>query len=108
MIGMILAAILAFNIGKRYGKPLLIKWFGKKTIDKVNNFPHKHILLFLFVIFVLPIFPDDIIIFLAGMTAFDTRMATSAVSNYEDLDLKGKEMEVLEPSISDILIRNSN
>jgi hypothetical protein len=49
-----------------------------------------------------------IALFLAGMTAFDTRMSTSAIANYEDLDLKGKEMEVIEPAISDIFIRNSD
>ena len=47
-------------------------------------------------------------LFLAGMTAFDTRMATSAVANYQDLDLAGKEMEVIEPNIRNILIRNSD
>ena len=46
-------------------------------------------------------------LFLAGMTAFDTRMATSAIANYQDLDLSGNELEVIEPSISNIIIRNS-
>ena len=47
-------------------------------------------------------------LFLAGMTAFDTRMATSAITYYEDIDLSGTEMEVIEPSISNILIRTSD
>ena len=45
---------------------------------------------------------------LAGMTAFDTRMATSAAANYQELNLSGKEMEVIEPSISNVIIRNSD
>jgi hypothetical protein len=43
---------------------------------------------------------------LAGLTAFDTRMATTAIVHYQDLELSGKEMEVTEPSISDIIIRS--
>ena len=46
-------------------------------------------------------------LFLAGMTAFDTRMSTTAISNYKQLNLTGKEMEVIEPVISSILVRNS-
>ncbi|MBW2981268.1 hypothetical protein KY343_00165 [Candidatus Woesearchaeota archaeon] len=49
-----------------------------------------------------------IALFLAGMTAFDTRMSTLAVTNYENLNLSGQEMEVIEPSISNIIIRKSD
>ena len=46
-----------------------------------------------------------IALLLAGLTAFDTRMATTAIVYYQDLELNGREMEVTEPSISDIIIR---
>ena len=49
-----------------------------------------------------------IALFLAGMTAFDTRMATGAVTYYQDTNLSGTEMEVLEPSVSNIMIRTSD
>jgi hypothetical protein len=49
-----------------------------------------------------------IALFLAGMTAFDTRMATGAVTYYQDNNLTGTDMEVLEPSVSNIIIRTSD
>ena len=45
---------------------------------------------------------------LAGMTAFDTKMATTAITYYQDLELSGTEMNVIEPSISHIIIRTSD
>ncbi len=47
-------------------------------------------------------------LFLAGMTAFDTKMATSAITYYQDINLSGTEMEVLETIISNILIRTNS
>jgi hypothetical protein len=49
-----------------------------------------------------------IALLLAGLTAFDTRMSTTAIVHYEDLELSGTEMEVTEPSISGIVIRSPN
>lgn len=66
LIGGVIGAYIAFKIGEKFGKPFLIKIFGRDKIEKLDNFPQKKKLLFLFIIFLIPLLPDDIIILLSG------------------------------------------
>ncbi|MFH1376786.1 MAG: VTT domain-containing protein [Candidatus Woesearchaeota archaeon] len=66
IIGTIIGGYIAFKIGEKFGKPFLIKIFKKENIERLENFPARKKLLFLFIIFAIPITPSDIIVFLAG------------------------------------------
>jgi uncharacterized membrane protein YdjX (TVP38/TMEM64 family) len=66
IIGMLIGGFLAFKIGDIYGKPFLRKVLSKENFDRFENYPNEKKLLFLFIIFILPISPSDIVVFLAG------------------------------------------
>lgn len=70
-IGICLGSFIAFGFAKIFGRPLLLKIFGKKMLDKYDvwtkdkeRFDH----LFALAIF-LPVAPDDFLCYLAGTTA---------------------------------------
>ncbi len=63
--GRILGSILAFMIAKRYGRPILEKVISKEEIEKYDKIWEKS-LVFVFLGYVMPFFPDDAISYLAG------------------------------------------
>lgn len=73
-IGTILGCYLVFRIARRFGRPLLEKLFKKSIIDKFDFILNsKSTSLVLFLIFLLPGFPDDVICYLAGLTKLPIR-----------------------------------
>ena len=67
-IGILAGSIIAFLIGRFCSKPILIWIFGENKINKYEKLLSKHTKLFLFLMLVLPFFPDDLICMLAGIT----------------------------------------
>ena len=72
-IGILLGSIVAYFIGKKLGYNV-VKWLvGKETIDKwllaVKN-KDRIILTFMFLF---PLFPDDVLCFVAGLSSMSTR-----------------------------------
>ncbi|MDR1300650.1 MAG: TVP38/TMEM64 family protein [Candidatus Nomurabacteria bacterium] len=71
VLSMLSAAIgyyLVFIIARRFGRPLAERLFDKKLIKKFDYVTKSDSAFLLFIIFLLPFFPDDIICYLAGMT----------------------------------------
>lgn len=64
-IGRILGSILAFSIAKKYGRPFMKKVIPEDDIKKYDKVWNKSLLL-VFLGYVMPIFPDDTISYLAG------------------------------------------
>lgn len=68
-IGSLIGFWLVFLIARRFGRPFLEKIFKKSAIDKFDFIINaKSAPLILFVIFLLPGFPDDIVCYIAGLT----------------------------------------
>ena len=74
-IGRMLGHTMAFIIARKYGRPLISKYFGDRTINKydaifsgANEGKHCKPIqpLLLFLIYFLPLFPDDEISYLVG------------------------------------------
>lgn len=73
-IGTIIGCYFVFRIARRFGRPLLEKLFKKSIIDKFDFILNsKSTSLILFLIFLLPGFPDDVICYLAGLTKLPIR-----------------------------------
>lgn len=73
-IGSLIGFWLVFLIARRLGRPFLEKIFKKSAIDKFDFIINaKSAPLIIFVIFLLPGFPDDIICYIAGLTKFSIR-----------------------------------
>lgn len=67
-LGVLLGSILAFFIGRLCSKPILYWIFGKNKVEKYENLLSGRTRLILFLTLFLPLFPDDLICMLAGIT----------------------------------------
>lgn len=65
--GILLGSALAFMLGKKFGKPLVRFMVGEETCEKWINFLSKAQYSF-FIMMLLPIFPDDVLCLVAGLT----------------------------------------
>lgn len=68
MIGAMFGYYIIFLLSHKFGRPLAEKFFNKKTLDKFDYITEGRADIIVFIIFILPFFPDDIICYLAGLT----------------------------------------
>lgn len=68
-LGTIVGSIIAFAIGRVFGKRLAYWIYGKETIDDLLEKTKGRENIVILLMFILPIFPDDIIALVAGMTS---------------------------------------
>lgn len=73
-IGTLLGCYIVFKLSKRFGRPFLEKIFKKSAIERFDFIINsKSAALILFLIFLLPGFPDDLICYVAGLTTLPIR-----------------------------------
>ncbi|MFN3491822.1 MAG: TVP38/TMEM64 family protein [Anaerolineales bacterium] len=63
----ILGSEIAFFIARRYGRDLIYKLASQQTIDKWDKVAQNQGVLFYFFRFLLPIFPNDLMCYVAGL-----------------------------------------
>jgi uncharacterized membrane protein YdjX (TVP38/TMEM64 family) len=68
LIGATLGSFIAFFISRRYGKSVALKIFTKRNLVHFNMFFKEKKLAALFVARIIPLFPNDLISFAAGLT----------------------------------------
>lgn len=68
MIGTVIGIAIVTAISRRFGRPLIERLFGKEDIKKFDFLIGNKAEIALFLIFLLPFFPDDLIGYLAGLT----------------------------------------
>lgn len=74
-IGICIGSFVAFALSKSCGRPLLLKLFGQKQLDKYDGWTkdkERFDRIFALAIF-LPVAPDDFLCYLAGTTAMSWR-----------------------------------
>jgi len=79
-MGVVLGSYFAFFLARKFGRPFVEKMIGQKYLRKMDNFSETKITLIFFMIFLLPLFPDDIFCFLAGLTKMKTKTFLIIVS----------------------------
>lgn len=73
-IGTLLGCYIVFRLSKRFGRPFLEKIFKKSAIERFDFIINsKSASLILFLIYLLPGFPDDLICYIAGLTTLPVR-----------------------------------
>lgn len=73
-IGTVLGCYIVFKLSKRFGRPFLEKIFKKSAIERFDFIINsKSASLVLFLIYLLPGFPDDLVCYLAGLTTLPVR-----------------------------------
>lgn len=73
VIGATIGFTLIFALSRKFGRPLVERFFDKKHIEKFDFITKKNGGMALFLIFLLPAFPDDLICYLAGLTKIPIR-----------------------------------
>lgn len=66
-VGRLIGHVSAFFISRKLGSPLIRKFVPQKTVDKYNSLVSDKALV-LFLIYFLPLFPDDEISYLVGLS----------------------------------------
>ena len=72
-ISTVIASQLAFLLARRYGRPLVDRMAPAHIIDHWNKLAERQGGLFFFFSFILPIFPNDLMSFIAGLSAIKPR-----------------------------------
>ncbi len=65
----ICGSLIAYYLAKIYGKPLVIRIAGEASYNRYSRFFKNRFLVGLFLLFLFPFFPDDLLCFLAGLSA---------------------------------------
>lgn len=73
LIGILLGSITAFLIGRKFGNRAVAWMVGEEALNKWQKKLKGKDNLFLTAAFVLPLFPDDILCFIAGLSTMTTR-----------------------------------
>lgn len=72
-VGGAIGSFVAFWLSRRYGRPLAERFVAPETLAEFDAAAGDHGAFVLFVVFLLPGFPDDAICFLGGLTDIDLR-----------------------------------
>ena len=67
-IAVVVGSIIAFAIGRLFGNKILYKIAEKETVDKYRKLIDKKGRVLLPIMFIFPLFPDDLLCFIAGST----------------------------------------
>ncbi|MGN1212852.1 MAG: TVP38/TMEM64 family protein [Christensenellales bacterium] len=67
-LAVILGSLIAFGVGRALGVPVLYKIAKKETVDKYRKLISKKGRMLLPIMFLFPLFPDDLLCFVAGTT----------------------------------------
>lgn len=67
-----LGSIIAFYLGRKFGKPLVLRLVGEGVYQKYNKIFEEKYLISLFMIFLFPLFPDDALCLLTGISSIPT------------------------------------
>jgi uncharacterized membrane protein YdjX (TVP38/TMEM64 family) len=78
-IGTVLGTILIIILTKKFGRPLVKKMISQKFINKYDHIINKISPFTLFLIYFLPLFPDDEITYLIGLSSMPTKHLIFAI-----------------------------
>jgi uncharacterized membrane protein YdjX (TVP38/TMEM64 family) len=73
LVGIILGSFTGFLIGRKVGYKAVAWMIGKDTLEKWQNKLKGKDNLFLTIMFLLPMFPDDVLCFIAGLSSMSTK-----------------------------------
>lgn len=73
MIGMVIGSSIIFLLARRFGRPLVIRLVGKKSMARLDDLERRGGAPFFFLIWLLPFAPDDLACVAAGLTPMPFR-----------------------------------
>jgi uncharacterized membrane protein YdjX (TVP38/TMEM64 family) len=73
MAGLVLGSLVIFLLARRFGRPLLRRWVSQSTMEQIDDLSQRSGALAFFLIWLLPLFPDDLACLAAGLTPMPLR-----------------------------------
>jgi uncharacterized membrane protein YdjX (TVP38/TMEM64 family) len=73
LLAIFLGSVCAFLLGKAFGRPLVERVVSKNVVDKYLGTVSSRQLAVLILMFLFPLFPDDVLCMIAGLTAMRLR-----------------------------------
>ncbi|MBC3804398.1 TVP38/TMEM64 family protein [Acetobacterium fimetarium] len=67
--GTIIGSSIVFLLSKRFGRPFVLKFASVEVVEKYDHIKESKLNIILFLIFLFPLFPDDMLCFIAGLSA---------------------------------------
>lgn len=80
LLGVVLGSALAFALARRFGRPWLERTLHRRTLARWDRFVQRTGQAGLFVLFLLPTFPDDLLCFVAGVSDIEGRRFLTLVA----------------------------
>lgn len=77
MLGVAVGGLIVFTLARRVGRPRVERWLGEDHVSRFDQFGAENGAVTLFVLFLLPTFPDDLLCAVAGL--WDLRARTFLV-----------------------------
>lgn len=66
--GTLTGSIIVFVLSKRLGRPFVLKFVSPEAVEKYDHIKESKLIIILFLIFLFPLFPDDMLCFIAGLS----------------------------------------
>ena len=66
--GNMIGTLIAFYLSRRFGRPVVEKLVNKKQLDKYDGFLQEKGKVLLWIVYLLPFLPNDIVTFMVGLT----------------------------------------
>lgn len=73
MIGMVIGSSIIFGLARRFGRPLVLRLIGDKSMDRLDDLVRRGGAPFFFLVWLLPGAPDDLACVAAGLTPMPPR-----------------------------------
>jgi len=73
MVGAIAGTFVALVLARRYGRPLVERFVAPEALDRFDAYLGEYGVVGVFVVFLLPGFPDDVVCLVAGCSDLDIR-----------------------------------
>jgi uncharacterized membrane protein YdjX (TVP38/TMEM64 family) len=80
MVGVVVGSTAVFVLARRLGRPYVERVVSEDVLDRFDTFAEEHGRVGLFVVFLLPTFPDDAVCALAGLTSLRLRTLAALVA----------------------------
>lgn len=74
LIGMVIGSTIAFVLARRYGRPYVSRHVGDRRVARFDRFIDRSGGTGIFLLFLLPGLPDDVVCFVAGITTIRIRV----------------------------------
>jgi uncharacterized membrane protein YdjX (TVP38/TMEM64 family) len=68
LAGMVMGSCIVFFLARRFGRPFVLRFVGKQSVERLDDLVRRGGVLFFFLLWLFPFTPDDLVCVAAGLT----------------------------------------